>query len=479
MLSIPQKLGVAAGALVLVGLGVVMGQSQQGKAQAPTAAATPPAKTAKIATIALSPEAVKHSQLEILTAGPQVLNRTLELPGQIALNPHKVQAVVTKLPGVVLQTHHHVGETVRKGEVMAVVESRELADLKLNYLNRRKAFEQAEQILQRETRLSQNITQMMQRLRQGGDPGALLQALQNLPIGEAKAKLMTDLGNLRLSYSTWQREDKLAQQQLASGQEVEQARRDYDNAKVRYLAGFEEINWQREQLLLNAQQTHAVARTEMESAAAQLQVFGLSPAQIAQVQARGLPRYEIRAPLSGTVVERPVTEGQGVSAESTLFVIADLSEVWAEMQVYEKDLNLIRMGLPVRVKAPDLGQSMPGSIRHIKPLVDSATRSAEAHAYLPNPQGLWRPGMYVTVAVSTDQRRVPLAVHKSALQTVNGQDVVFSRHGTRFDMHPVTLGERDDTWVEVRAGLVGGENYVGNNSFVVKSEFAKQAEGAE
>lgn len=478
MLNTQQKLGVATSAILLITFSVLMSQANRSQAQAPQPNSSPPAQS-QTATITLTPEAVKHSQLEILTAGPQVLNRTLELPGQIALNQHKVQAVVTKLPGVVIQTHHHVGEKVRQGEVMAVIESRELADLKLAYLNSRKAAQQAEQILQRETHLSQNIQQMISRLRQGGDPGVLLNELQSLQIGEAKARLMTDLGNLRLAYSTWQRENKLSQQQLASEQDVQQALRDYENAKVRYLAGFEEITWQREQLLLNAQQTHVLARTEMESAAAKLQVFGLSAAQISQTQATGLPRYEIRAPLSGTIVERPITEGQGVLAENTLFVVADLSEVWAEIQVYEKDLNTIKLGLPVQVKAPDLAQSMAGSIRHIKPLVDGTTRAAEAHAHLPNPQGIWRPGMYVTVAVSTDKRRVPLAVHQSAIQTLNGQEVVFSRHGNRFDLHPVTLGERDGTWVEVRAGLVPGEHYVGTNSFVVKSEFAKQSEGAE
>lgn len=478
MLSTQQKLGVAVSAILLITFSLFMSQSHRSQAQAPTPVKTAVAKT-QTTTLTLSPDAIKHSQLEMLTAGPQVLNRTLELPGQIALNQHKVQAVVTKLPGVVIQTHHHVGEKVRQGEVMAIIESRELADLKLTYLNSRKATQQAEEMLARETRLSQNIQRMISRLRQGGDPGALLNELQNLQIGEAKARLMTDLGNLRLAYSTWQREDKLAQQQLASEQDVQQALRDYENAKVRYLAGFEEITWQREQLLLNAQQAHILARTETESAAAKLQVFGLSPAQIIQIQATGLPRYEIRAPLSGTIVERPITEGQGVLAENTLFVVADLSEVWAEIQVYEKDLNKVKLGLSVQVKAPDLEQSMAGSIRHIKPLVDNNSRAAEAHAHLPNPQGLWRPGMYVTVAVSTDKRRVPLAVHQSAIQTVDGQEVVFSRQGNRFELHPVTLGERDGTWVEVRAGLVPGAAYVGTNSFVVKSEFAKQAEGAE
>jgi cobalt-zinc-cadmium efflux system membrane fusion protein len=147
--------------------------------------------------------------------------------------------------------------------------------------------------------------------------------------------------------------------------------------------------------------------------------------------------------------------------------------VWGEFNVYARELNAVRLGQEVTVRSEVLAIEATATVSYLGPLVGEETRSAEAHVHIDNPDGRWRPGLFVTVEVVQEERRVPVAVAAEAIQTYRDWQVVFAQYGDRFEVRPLDLGRRDDQWVEVVKGLSVGERYAATNSFVLKAELGK------
>ncbi len=190
-----------------------------------------------------------------------------------------------------------------------------------------------------------------------------------------------------------------------------------------------------------------------------------------------LALYEVKALIGGTVIEKHITLGEFVSDEKDIYVVADLSSVWANVTVYARDLERIRVGQRVTIEAAGISERAEGRIDYIGPVIGEATRTSIARVVLPNPRRVWRPGLYVTAHVGTDLAPVPMAVPDQAVQTVRGQSVVFVEEGDGFRARPVETGRTDGGWTEILAGLVSGERVVAGNSFILKSELLKSEAG--
>lgn len=186
-----------------------------------------------------------------------------------------------------------------------------------------------------------------------------------------------------------------------------------------------------------------------------------------------LNTFELRARLAGTVIARDVSPGEFVSTDRAVFVIADLSEVWVDLDVYPPDHGRLRAGQRVRVDAGDGTPPVESTIAYLSPVGAASTQTLLARVVLPNPDGAWRPGLFVTAQVEVGAAEVPVAVAASAIQRLRDRDVVFLADGDRFEAQPVELGRRDGERVELRAGLEAGQRYVARNSFVVKAEAGK------
>ena len=120
-----------------------------------------------------------------------------------------------------------------------------------------------------------------------------------------------------------------------------------------------------------------------------------------------------------------------------------------------------------------------GEISYVAPMVDEKTRTGLARVVLPNPDGRWRPGLFVTARVTVEEREVPLLIPKTALQTVDEKTCVFVQTDKGFEPRPVTLGRANDTDVEVTQGLAAGQRFVTQGAFTLKAELSKAAFGGE
>ena len=189
--------------------------------------------------------------------------------------------------------------------------------------------------------------------------------------------------------------------------------------------------------------------------------------------ADGLTRYEIRAPIDGVVTEKHLAAGEAVKEDASIFTIADLSTVWAEMTIYPKDLAAVKLGQKVMVRVSALNAEAEGRVAYVGSLIGEQTRSAKARVTLPNPDRSWPPGLFVTVDLVQDETEVPVAVSVDAIQTLRDSKVVFARFGEFFEARPVELGRSDGKTVEVLSGLAPGTPYAATNSFVLKADLGK------
>jgi cobalt-zinc-cadmium efflux system membrane fusion protein len=187
--------------------------------------------------------------------------------------------------------------------------------------------------------------------------------------------------------------------------------------------------------------------------------------------------YTLKTRIAGTVISKHITLGEAVDRESTPFVIADLSTVWLDIHVFQRDLGQVTAGQRVTIIAgPDRAEA-EAVIHYVAPVVDESTRTSIARAVLDNSDGRWRPGMFVTVLVETGTRQAPVTVPESALFTLDGESVVFTADAHGFEVREVETGDRGDGHVEILAGLQAEEVVVVKGGFTLKAELEKSSFG--
>ena len=185
-----------------------------------------------------------------------------------------------------------------------------------------------------------------------------------------------------------------------------------------------------------------------------------------------LAPYELKTLIDGVVLTRHLTRGEAVDREKEAFVIADLSSVWVDLSVYQKDLTSVRVGQAVRVHSVHGGPGTEGVISYITPAVDQTTRTAVARVVLPNADRTWLPGMFVT-GHTLDERPSALVVPRSAVQTLEGESVLFALTEHGFAARPVLLGQEGESLIEIVKGVSAGDEIASTNTFLLKAELAK------
>lgn len=193
---------------------------------------------------------------------------------------------------------------------------------------------------------------------------------------------------------------------------------------------------------------------------------------LATIESENLSVYPLKAGMDGVVLDRHVTVGEAVDRQAATFVVADLTEVWVHVSVYQEDVARVRVGQRVRISAGHGIADAESVIGYVAPVVDQASRTASARAVLANADGRWRPGLFVTAHV-LDPVAAAVVVPRTALQVQEGRPVVFVAEGARFTARFVATGRMGETMVELTAGLASGERYAVTETFLVKAELGK------
>ena len=337
--------------------------------------------------IHLREEQIQALGIVTAKAGPGTLETVLTLPGEIILNDDRVAMVTPYVSGHVKEIRKRQGDPVFKGEVMAVLESRELADAGSAYL------------AARERRV--------------------------------------------LAEKNFAREESLWGKKISPEQ-------DYLESKMAL----------------------AAARIQVRSARQKLMALGLSKRVIDRLPQKAdvsLTRYEIVSPINGQVLEKNLSLGEMVEMTDSVYRVADMSTVWVRINLLQTQLPHLKKGMDVLIRGVGPVGDATGNLTFIGPLVGKETRTATGRATLSNPDGRWRPGLFVEAGVTAGEKHIPLLVPKRAVQRIGGKSVVFVPGEGGFEERVVTTGRSAENHVEITSGLSPEDRYVIDGAFELKA----------
>jgi len=348
--------------------------------------------------INLTADQIAKARIELGAVTNCTIIQQITVTGTIAPDAERIGHVAAKVVGTVLELRKRLGDPVRKGEVVAVLESREVADARSDYL--------------------------------------------------------TAVFRLALQKTLFEREQVLFEKKISAEQQFLRTQNAFLEAELR-------VNISRQKLV----------------------ALGLSDTDITGLsthQTTGLRHIELLAPLGGQVVERRVDLGAPVGREgqeSEIYVIADLSSVWVELSVPTSELANIAVGQSVAVTTGQVASPTAAKITFISPLLNTDTRTARVIAAMDNVAMTWRPGLFVTAQITTAEQPVDLCVPRAALQTLEGEQILFVRTEEGFEKREVVVGRGDDKRVEIVFGLEPDEMIATARTFVLKAELGKGEAG--
>ena len=391
----------------------------------------------------------------------------LEASGEVHVPDERIAHVTPRVSGVVREIYKARGETVAVGGALAVIESADLGEA-------RAAYDAAST----DAKLAEANLQAWKRRTQAGgsDGGAQVGWLE---LDQAVAEQQTAQTEKAVAERTFARLKELHDRGLRSRTELLAAEADLARAQSRAEAA------QRRIAVMGAlaDTELARARQRLEAAQAKLRALG---GDAANIVGGGSARVIVRSPIAGIVTVRELTVGQTVEATAKVFSIADLSEVWVTAALYDRDVAAVRQGQPATVRVQGLGDAvLKGRVIQVGPQVDEKTRTLPVRISVRNQVGgnglVLRPGMFATVALETSRKADVAVVPVGAVQTLDGQSVVFVEtelsEGAAYQRRLVKLGARDGEVVEVVEGLTAGERVVVTNAYLLKSEFERSKIG--
>lgn len=323
--------------------------------------------------------------LVVTTARSGDIEHILSLLGEVRLYEDRMAHLVPIVAGIVRSVFVSLGEKVREGQVLAIIDSPELADLKADYLEK--------------------------------------------------------VPNLELTRRTFERKQYLKQENIAS-----------------------EADW------LEAQAAFQNAETVLRSAKRKLIVLGLSKEEIRDLPDAGdedFGSYALKSPIAGTIIARHITRGEKIG-EDEVFIVADLSVVWVDLQIPAKDLGRVKEGLFIEITSTE-GKVAEGKLSLVGPVVDKERRTALGRVVLPNPEGFWKPGIFVKGQIQGKTSSSAVVVPSEAVQNIDGENIIFVPDGDGFKPVAVILGKSIKDKTEILAGLKAGDRYVAKGAFELKA----------
>ena len=278
-------------------------------------------------------------------------------------------------------------------------------------------------------------------------PGQPLAVLDSIDLGEARSGYLQAASEAALTQANFERAQRLNADNIIP-------EKDY----------------------LRARAEHEKARAALRAAADKLRMMGVSPKNLSGSV------FPLAAPFAGTIIEKKAVLGELAQPDASLFTVADLSTLWIESDLFEKDLGKVKVGAPATATLSAYpGEIFKGRLTYISSTMDKQTRTVKARVEVPNPDGRLKPEMFATVAIAiaTGGGAKALLVPEDALLLLQGQPTVFVAESGGFESRAVEVGERAQGYVVLKSGVAAGESVVVSGAYALKARLLKSQIGDE
>lgn len=403
------------------------------------------------------------------------LNDRVWRTGRLTLNEDRVSHISPRTEGVVREVRVRLGQDVKAGDILAVIDSREFGQGKLDLVRNREALAAVEAQHEWIKTVSRNTEELVAAMNEGVPMGDLEVRFKGRPIGDWREKLMT-------AYS--RKVQTRAQFDATRGPEgralsesvLLRIRSDCESANATCEALLEEVQFQARQQLRSSEQKLRDARTSEAMGRTHLLMLGFTRAEVDAMDplAEGemVSLYPVRAPFAGTVIDKHAVLSERVSPEHEMFRIADLSTLWLQVDVYEADLPLVRhlTGSTLEFRASGSPTVLTATVFYTGDEVNPETRAVALTASVPNVDRALKPGQFVEAALPRSKDKVVQAP-AAAVQRHGGRTFVFVYEGDAvFRPVDVTVGRSSGEVMEITSGLKAGQPIATAGGFVLKSE---------
>jgi cobalt-zinc-cadmium efflux system membrane fusion protein len=353
--------------------------------------------------------------LETETAQPVAMAGVILATGTILVPENRIAIIGPVHEGRLMHLYAGQGTRVKKGEKLADLESADIDEAKSEYLK---------------------------------------------AVADSENARRTTEAEIKLAQSSFDRTKLLYEKSIAAQKTFQSAEHDLEVAKA---AGESSV---------------ASTKAALAAARRKLLILGLTRSDIDGLKGdQDLGAlFSLTSPIDGIVVERNATIGATVGPDSSLFKIIDSSSVWVDANVFEKDLNRVKLGQGARVSVPAVpGTVFSGKVIFVSSVVDPETRTVKVRTEVANRDGRLKPDMFANVQIITEADRAAISVLQSAVLSDNGQSVVFVLTAGGYEKRVVTTGIQSDDRIEIRDGVKAGEKVVvkGNYLLLEQSKVAR------
>src|SRR5215475_8783743 len=401
--------------------------------------------------VELRGEALEAAKVEYSTVTERPAVALLRVTGAVEANQQQVQQVTPLVGGRVDRVLVALGDRVRAGAPLAIVSSPQIAEMhgKLH---------------EAEARLK-NAERNLARVKKAENRAAVLSAKARLDEAEATLK----------------RTQRLIELGAGAGKDLIAAETAYKTAKAEY--DFQ-TNISLNKELAEAQAEADTARVDVQHTRDGLRALG-APVSESEMDCHNcdISLVTVRAPISGTVIERSINAGAGIEAGKPLFTVADISTLWVIASVPEAQVGSLRVGTVAEARSAALGaEVISGRVAYIDPMLSQETRTARVRVEVTNPQERLKVGMFVEVSFQTEAARQSKAaesemvIPEEAVQRMGERTVVFlPKEGEpgHFETRDIEVGGSTGGYQRVISGLKPGERVVSKGSFTLKTKLLK------
>lgn len=358
-------------------------------------------------TTTTTPDSAQNHAIETETVELQSIAGLIPATGKVLVSENRVAIIGPVHEGRIVNLYVGQGANVRKGQKLADLESADLDEAEAEYLKALAEYENARRTSEAEVKLAQ---------------------------------------------ATYDRTKLLFEKTITAGKNLQSAEHDLEVAKA------------------SAASSVAGTRAALTAARRHLLILGLKESDIDSLPTRKSLSaiFSLTSPIQGVVVERNATIGATVGSDANVFKIIDISTVWIDANVFEKDLSRVKVGQEVKVTVPAFpGVKFSGRVILVSSVVDPDTRSVKVRTEVANADSRLKPDMFANVEIITDQHRAAISIPQSALLNDAGKTVVFVADGNNFKKRQVTAGIQSNDRVEIIEGLAAGDKVVVKGNYLL------------
>jgi cobalt-zinc-cadmium efflux system membrane fusion protein len=363
---------------------------------------------------AATSESAQSHAIELEIVAPQPIAGTIVATGKILVPEDRMANIGPVHEGRLVRLYAGQGSIVSKGQKLADLESADIDQAEADYLKALADYDNARR---------------------------------------------TSVAEVKFAQATYDRTRMLYEKSITAGKNLQAAEHDLELAKA------------------SAASAVAGTKAALTSARRHLLILGLKDSDIDALASKSslAAVFSLTSPISGIVVERNATIGATVGSDANVFKIIDISRVWIDANVFEKDLERVRRGQEVKVSVPAFpGSTFSGRVILVSSVVDPETRSVKVRTEVPNPDGRLKPDMFANVQIITDLHHTAISIPQAAVLDDGGKSVVFVSEGSGYVKRGVNLGIQGNGRVEIIEGLQAGDKVVVKGNYLLLQQSKPQ-----